>query len=132
MSTAVALATLPLVNLCSRWCLLAKRSHGMLDAWNVCLWAAFTDPHAGDLASADIVSTALHAIGGACSPMYQETLADLAVRADQLQAAGDPRGEWLAIWLMQPSKYRDRAVSPPKFCPRSRQPKASNDHRQRS
>jgi hypothetical protein len=110
MSTALALATLPLVSLYTRWCSLAKRTPSSLTSWNGCLWAAFTDPHNGDLASADLVSTALHAIGGACSPTYQETLAELAVRADQLQAVGDPRGEWLAIWLMPPSEHRDRAV----------------------
>lgn len=107
MSTV--LAQLDLASVYARWCSAAKRSHGMLSAWDGCLSASFTDPHGGDLESSDLVSGVLHSWAG--FPALRETyLADLAVRADQLQATGDPRGEWLAIWLMPPSEYRDRAV----------------------
>ena len=109
MNLHLALATLPLVSLYTRWCSLAKRTPGSLTSWDGCMWAAFTDPHSGDLASADLVSQALHRHADRF-PQQVSITAELAVRADQLQAAGDPRGEWLAIWLMPSSEYRDRAV----------------------
>lgn len=96
MSLNLALATLPLVGLYARWCSLTKHTPSHTPAWDACVYAAFVDPHQGT--------------PGFFIDTRGDYRAELAVRADQLQAAGDPRGEWLAIWLMPSSEYRDHAI----------------------
>lgn len=95
----------------ARWCSLAKYTPGRLSAWDGCLLATFADPHSGDQRCAEQLTRVMHAWPVYLGEFRIDALNDLAVRADQLQTAGDPRGEWLAIWLMPPNEYRDRAVN---------------------
>jgi hypothetical protein len=82
---------------------IAGTRHGWawLPAYTGCLWAVFADSSERDEAER-LFDALTHAA--------QLAHADPAVRADELQAAGDERGEWLATWLMPTSEYRERAI----------------------
>ncbi len=71
-------------------------------AYTACLWAVFEASTDADNIFRVLVTTD--------AEVEATARADLAVRADQLQAAGDERGEWLAGWLIEPGEHRDRAA----------------------
>lgn len=87
-----------------RFLLVTDTGRLWVPAYVACLWVVFEDsPERADAAR-------IFAAAKTDDAIETPERTDLTVRADQLQAAGDERGQWLAAWLMSPGWHCEAAM----------------------